>query len=436
MIMQLAIGSIILALAYFFYIIFSCVKLKGVANNQADRDAARMLDKENRNRIMKNINEVTKTFNLKTIMSTVTESMYYSTECLVNVLKKLGIRKEVEVQIDEAMENAGTDFSLVMSDGKNNMMVENIPCRYTETYIDNVSEKVLLKKEYEKAYFNLELLKSDCMERQSAHFCSNCGAPMEINGDFFLCGSCNTKYTTESYNWVVTNAYAYNVKKGNVQAFLYMVPVFLVILMGFIGTVGGVMMSVVSVLCDLVFLAVVFFYGKSLKDKMHYFSVMTEYDPNISKKAFEKRLHYLVRLYERAKDFDINRLKSFMEPKLFEKVKAENTYDEFYFLDMEVDRTYLTNFRIEGDKQIADAKIRMVKTTMNEKKKVRSRKEEISFSVYRHKDCLTDIKKNAEVFTCESCGSSVNLSLDGKCRYCGETFDVSKYDWIIYQVQG
>lgn len=435
MIIELAIGSIILALIYFFYIIFSYVKVKGVVNNQTERDSVRMLDKENRNRIMKNINEVTKTFNLKTIMSTVTESMYYSTECLVNVLKKLGIRKEVEVSIDEAQEGVGTDFAIVMSDGKNNMMVENVPCRYTETYIDNVSEKVLLKKEYEKAYFNLELLKSDCMERQSAHFCSNCGAPMEINGDFFLCGSCNTKYTTESYNWVVTNACAYNMKKGDIQGFFYMVPVIVVMLMGLIGTIGGIMMGIISVLCDLAFLAAVYFYGRNLKEKMYYFKVMSEHDPNLSKKAFEKRIHYLVRMYERAKDFDINRLKPFMEPKLYEKVKAENKYDDFYFLDMEVDRTYLTNFRIEGDKQIADAKIRMVKTTMNEKKQVRSKKEEISFSVYRHKDCLTDIKKNAEMFTCENCGSTVNLSLDGKCKYCGTTFDVSRYDWIIYQVE-
>ncbi len=435
MIMELAIGSVVLAVAYMLYVIFTSAKIRSTVSSQEGREAARMLDKENRNRIMKNITGVTKTFNLKTIMSTVTESMYYSTECLVNVLKKLGIRKEVKVEIDEALDNLDTNFSLVMADGKNNMMVENIPCRYTETYIDNVSEKVLLKKEYEKAYYNMELLKSDCMERESAHFCSNCGAPMEINGDFFLCGNCNTKYSTESYNWVVTNAYAYNVKKGNVQSFFYMVPVIVVMLMGFIGMVGGTLMAVVSVLCDLALLAAVFLFGRDIKAKMHYFNVMIEYDPNMSKKVFEKRLQYLVRLYERARDFDINRLKPFMEPKLYEKIKAENKYDDFYFLDMEVERTLLTDFRIEGDKQIADAKIRMVKTTMNENKKVRSKREEISFSIYRHKDCLTDIKKNAEMFTCENCGSTVNLTLDGKCKYCGNTFDVSKYDWIIYQVQ-
>lgn len=46
MIMELAIGSIVLALVYFFYIIFSYVKVKGIVNNQEEKDLARMLDKD------------------------------------------------------------------------------------------------------------------------------------------------------------------------------------------------------------------------------------------------------------------------------------------------------------------------------------------------------------------------------------------------------
>ncbi len=68
MIMELAIGSVVLAVAYMLYVIFTFAKIRSTISGQEDREAARMLDKENRNRIMKNITGVTKTFNLKTII--------------------------------------------------------------------------------------------------------------------------------------------------------------------------------------------------------------------------------------------------------------------------------------------------------------------------------------------------------------------------------
>lgn len=43
MIMELAIASIALAPVCFFYIIFSYVKVKGMVNNQEERDLAKMI---------------------------------------------------------------------------------------------------------------------------------------------------------------------------------------------------------------------------------------------------------------------------------------------------------------------------------------------------------------------------------------------------------
>lgn len=430
MMIYLALGVLIISLGAFFYVTLMNVKFKGGPSG----GYGNVLDKETRDRYVKNITGVMKTFNLKTIAGTVTEFMYYYIDQTVAVLKRIGIRKEVEIVEANTPQANSASANIVISDGKNNMTTALVSGRYVEKYIDNVTDKVLYEKVVEDGYYVLEMLRSDHVERQNANFCSNCGSPMNIEGDFYVCPNCGTKYTTESANWIVANSYCYNNKTGSIQGFMVLLPIIVMFGVAIISNFTSWKMKALSVFIDLAVLGIVLFYCAWIAKLMVGIKKIAEYDKEFSKKSFEKRVGYLVRAYERARDLDISKVKPFMEPSLYAKLKEQNKYDEFYILDFEINKLVVNEFEIKDDKQLAYVSLDVNKITINEKKKIKKRKGKYDITLYRHKDTMTDVKLSPEVITCEACGRNINLTVDGKCKSCGNAFDLAKYDWIIYDV--
>ena len=430
MMIYLAIGILVFLSVAFFYVTLKNVKFKGGPSG----GYGTVLDKETRDRYVKNIISVMQTFNLKTIAGTVTEFMYYYIDQTVAVLKRVGIRKEVEI-IEANTPGANADSAnIVVSDGKNNMTTALVRGKYVEKYIDNVTDKVLYEKTVEDGYYVLEMLRSDHVERQNANFCSNCGSPMNIEGDFYVCPNCGTKYTTESANWIVANSYCYNNKAGNMQALLVFLPVIVMFAVAIIAEFTSWKMKVLSVFVDLAVLGIALSYIAWIAKLMVGINKIAKYDKEFSKKSFEKRVSYLVRAYERARDLDISKVKPFMEPSLYAKLKEQNKYDEFYMLDFEIIKLVVNEFEIKDGKQLAYVSLDVNKITINEKKKIKKRKGKYDITLYRNKDTMTDVKLNPEVITCEACGRNINLTVDGKCKSCGNAFDLANYDWIIYNV--
>ncbi|HPU42140.1 MAG TPA: zinc ribbon domain-containing protein [Acetivibrio clariflavus] len=430
MVIEFAVGVLVASLIALGYVIFMNVKFKETPS-EGHHDA---FDRETKDRYIKNITNVMKNFNLKTIASTVTEFMYCYIEQTVAVLKKVGIRKEVDIIEDGSFDRDSISDNIVISDGKNNFATALLGGKIVEKYIDNVTDKVLYEKVIEKGIYSLEMIRSDHIERQNANFCSNCGAPMKIEGDFYVCPNCGTKYTTESANWIVANVTCYNYKTENRLTFLYFIPVLIMIVLAFIANYGSWKMKVISVLYDLALLGVVLALCAWLTKLMSGLNKIAKYDKQFSRKSFQKRVEYLVRTYERAKDLDISKVKSLMEPSLYERLKEQNKYDEFYMLDFEIRKLVVRDFEIKDDKQLAYVTLDVNKITINEKKKIKKKKGKYDITLYRHKDTLTDVKLNPEVITCEGCGRNMNLTVDGKCKACGNTYDLSKYDWIIYDI--
>lgn len=432
MMIYLALGVLIISLIALFYVAFKNVKLKEGPSGGFKA----IIDNETRDRYVENITNVMKTFNLRTIASTVTEFLYCYIDQTIAVLKRIGIRKEVEVVETEILEpdsENSESINIIVNDGKNNMSTALVKGRIVEKYIDNVTDKVLYEKTT-NGYYVLEMLRSDHVESQNANFCSNCGAPMNIEGDFYICPSCATKYTTESANWIVANSYCYDNKAGNRKAFLYFLPMIAMFIVAFIANFSSMKMKVISVMVDLLVLGIALGYCAWLAKLVSGINKIAKYDKEFSKKAFERRVGYLVRAYERAKDIDISKIRPFLEPSFYAKLKEKNEYDEFYMLDFEILKLVVKDFEIKDDKQLAYVSLDVNKITINEKKKVRKKKGKYDITLYRHKDTLTDVKMNPEVITCESCGRNINLTTDGKCKSCGNTYDLAKFDWIIFDV--
>ena len=148
----LALGVLIISLIAFFYVTLKNVKLKGGSSG----GYREIIDKETRDRYVKNITNVMKNFNLKTIASTVTEFMYSYIDQTVAVLKRIGIRKEIDIIEANTPQANSASMNIVVSDGKNNMSAALVGGSIVEKYIDNVTDKVLYEKRIEDGYYILK----------------------------------------------------------------------------------------------------------------------------------------------------------------------------------------------------------------------------------------------------------------------------------------
>lgn len=64
-----------------------------------------------------------------------------------------------------------------------------------------------------------------------------------------------------------------------------------------------------------------------------------------------------------------------------------------------------------------------------EKGKVITREEPVTINLYKNKRPVQS--KSLVSYTCEKCGSSINLLNGGICEHCNSRIDFSKYDWAI-----
>ncbi len=74
----------------------TAVKFKSMGNNSNNK----VLSKEFRNQLIQAYNKAFSAMNLKAMTDMLTDYMYYTTQCTLEVLKKLSIRKEVEFTPD------------------------------------------------------------------------------------------------------------------------------------------------------------------------------------------------------------------------------------------------------------------------------------------------------------------------------------------------
>lgn len=421
-------------LAGMLWLIFSNVKLNAKETRKSASAQGKVLEPDNRARFLKTLTGVYHSLNLKSIMSTVTENLFYATQASINVFTKLGIRKDISIVPDETM-NAQPTMGFVVADGKNNMTVDLTYCNYSEQYIDNVTEQVLYQKQIPDAVYTMEVIKSDCLERQDTHYCSNCGTPMDIQGDFFNCPHCGAHYTTESYNWIVSNVSVQNRKNDNRIQKMFLFVLLAMLGLAFIGDfIGGTIFTAASLTLNIAVALVVALYIITAIQKLAWYKKIAKNDPHFSKMVFQKRLTYLLKQYYFAKDFQLSSIESFMVPALYEQLKQGHQYDNFYLIDLDILKTEVSNYYVENGKQVVELKVRVEEVSLNEQKKLKKKKKDLLFSVCRDASLRTEVVQNAETIVCENCGATVNLTADSKCKRCGTKYDLSKYDWILYKI--
>ncbi|MGL5434421.1 MAG: hypothetical protein ACRDBO_03350 [Lachnospiraceae bacterium] len=430
----LAAGTIVIVFISLGWLAFNNVRFK--MKKMEFSSSQGLLDGNSQKMFLKNLTEIYKTLNMKTIMSTVTENLYYSIEAGLSILAKIGLRKEITIiPMISPQKEKQQQLPFVVEDGKNNMLASGLHCSYVEKYIDNATGKVLYKKEIPNAMYVVELIKSDSHDLENEYFCSSCGASMKINGDFFDCSHCGSHYNTESYSWSASDVMVQNKKKDNLTSNVIIGLIITYIVVNILGmNFPYSILGSISIGLDLLFVLSSILIALVANYKLRFVRQISGSDENFSRFGFKKRVVYLLKKFYLAKDFQNSLIQPFMVPELYKKFEANNKYDEYYVLDFDVLALEIKKYYVENGRQVADLSIKAEIVSMNHKKKLLKKKQKIRLSVCRDEKTFTKAYDKINKMTCENCGAPINLTKDGKCKYCGNLFDLTKFDWIISEI--
>lgn len=393
------------------------------------------LSREKRWALIENIERVYDNFNLPAIQNLASEMMFTMTACTCKILQRVGVRKVVSIQRDEQRDQIASQ-PFASSDGKNDMLIDVAYCSYSEQYLDSSSDKVLYEKKWPKAMIILSAIKAAHTDGTAAKFCTQCGAPISLTGDFYQCDRCGAHYQSDAYEWTVTGIQAQNESKNELVSKLLTVLVIGTLALALISLpISFFPLHLIVYLLDAFMVGGMVCFLRFMKKNIKGSQDCQEHDSLFSRQAFQRRAEYLYRLYNQAKDLDVSLLQPFMDPKSFAKLKENNVLDDFYYLDNDFYQLLTPEFKIEDGKQWMDCFLNVFEVTINEKRKIKKKKKKVHMVLVRDKDCMTEIKNGAELYTCEHCQATVNLAQDGKCRHCGLEIDLLKHDWCIHSIE-
>ena len=155
-------------------------------------------------------------------------------------------------------------------------------------------------------------------------------------------------------------------------------------------------------------------------------------DPKASQMVFNKRVYYLIRTLEMARDWKLSDIKPFMSPELYTKIKQNNEYDDYYVVDLTFKKIIPTGYHVKDQIQIIDFDIVYDQLLMNPKKKIKQSKQKRHYALYKSVNALTKVNASAQAIVCPNCGANINRITEGVCSYCNASIDVADFDWVFY----
>lgn len=423
----LTFATLFFYVAAVLYIAFTSITLSSGENSKQGDSG---IPKDFREQFINAYNKVFSTFNMKPMEDMLTEFMHYSTLNTVKVLEKLGIKKEVTVKFDPEFDKY-KGLGLVIKDGKNDMALDVSKCDYIETYSDERTNKKLYRRVLKKASYNIEFLKSNQQLESDIKHCMNCGDVLTRSGNFFDCKSCGAHYDSELLRWSASNV---TVEPNSQPAsnFMFVLVLGLVILglAEMITKNKALGLAIIGIDIFLIVIGVLYF-GWVIKSIQPY-KQMAAHDPKSSRMVFNKRVYYLIRTLEMARDFDLTMIKPFMKKDLYDKIKQNNEYDDYYVVDLTFKQIIPLKYRIEGENQIIEFKVKYDQLLMNPRKKIKHSTQKRRYAFYKNINAMTKINASAQAIVCPGCGANINLTTEGICTYCNASYDVANFDWIFY----
>ncbi len=171
---------------------------------------------------------------------------------------------------------------------------------------------------------------------------------------------------------------------------------------------------------------------------------LEEFDKSFSEGTFLTKVdHIFIMILTSIMDNDMTRVKHYLNPDIFNKYEElVNHYKEKgytrLFDEMNVKSTSIENVTITDTQIIVNVLIisRYMDYFLDENGEYLSgentrrieKEQRITFTKEINAESLKQVRH------CPSCGANLDLNDTAICKYCNNTFDMSKYDYIITQM--
>ncbi len=372
-----------------------------------------------------------KKFDSDMARSVCSDMFYNSIKTELSGLTRFGIRKDISFA--ENPETAKSNVNLKLNDGKNSFTVDILYGDYKEKYISTADNKELYSKNIPVSSVALYMIQSEDAQSKESFYCSNCGKQLSIDADSVVCPACGTKYNTESNKWSLTDLQAVNYKKSNSQSGLIGLGVIVLMVLSLVGGlfIPEALFNMIMAICNGALVIATLFYIYYINKALKPLKDISKHDPNFSRMVFQSRIDYLVNLYFKARYFNPQLIKPFASKELVDRLAKDFSEDNELIVDLDIGKKLITKLEVSGEHMVATIKLKLTSVIVNKNRRVKKKKSNAEIKLARHMSARTKVYTDADYITCEGCGANINLTADGKCKYCGNPIDVSKYDWVI-----
>ena len=372
--------------------------------------------------------------NIRRLHSILSDTMFHKTEADAQCLARYGVRREIEYT-----PNGFIEPSPLMYDGKISMSSVQFPCRYTERYVDNRTGQVLHTTQYENATIVMSITRSDMRDPGEVISCTGCGQPVNTGGELFICQHCGATYTSDSYDWSISGYSVLGDKSATPGLkFASYAVIVLMVLLPILGFVSGRVETLkpVVIIGNILMVGAVLYWGLwSVPSSFRGIFDMRRVDRLFSMQQFFGRSQYLLEIFFSGMNYNPTSLKPFIDPYVYAEIMQNYRPTGNLVLKSEdTGKGKVSGLVNHGGKLYLSTTADVMLTVMDSTRRVQRIKKKLTYQMCRAESAMTTHKLDAEVLQCPGCGRSINLTANGRCKYCGANYDLSQIDWVLARV--
>lgn len=422
----------------------SNIKIQIPNDNTAEIDKA--LSDEKSSKLRNAYISVFKTLDIRTAISYMTDLFTNETSLKIKALNRLGIRKEVVFIPNERNENEAT---AVINYGQYSVSDDYQNGSFKEQVIDNTTDRVLIENDYPKASFHMCLIRNPDAKKIKEFYCEGCGTPIQLEGEAYVCKNCGAKYSSESFDWLISKAGASNegiiqnvkTKDGKYKTFVNLFAYFLMAMIPL--SFFSNKITIIKPLAIFSVISVVLMYAMSIfiiiKGHTPYKKII-EFDPYATPQRVADRAGYLLGLLYGSFQNEPTKIKPFMNSNCYSKwlqeyenIKQLQPYNSQIFdWDANVQAFNIKKFWTDKKMQYVTVNVTIRYLFLTENREAKSALAMHEFTMCKNKSLKYKHAYDVDTHFCNGCGMSIDMTADGKCKFCGTTYDIADFDWKIH----
>lgn len=385
---------------------------------------------------------------IRLAMSYMTDLFINETALKIKALNRLGLRKEISFVASKNSRDETNNTIIVTNFGKYSLTDDYDKGYYKEQIIDNTTQRVLYEKDYPKASFGMQLIRNPDANRVKEFYCEGCGTPIQLDGEVFICKNCGAKYSADNFEWMLSHVNASDNKviqtKTSTQKYatygklagyftLAMVPLsffsgklYILKLLTYLAIIVCILMYPIAIATTLM---------------MHIpYRKLVSFDPLATPQKVADRTGYLLGLMYGCYQTEPYKMKPFMEEDCYTQWRKEAEVlkqlqpNNSQVFDWD---SYMQSFNIK--KFWVDSKMQYITlwTTVSYLFLTEDRQVKEASTLHQVTLCKNINSKykhslSVESHFCSGCGMPIDFTAEGKCKFCGNTYDIAEFDWKIH----